>query len=265
MKIFHPWWHMLVGALFAGIAVNPAAADDTWQSPGFLVDSFVEIALRSDYSNRQTLVRKWNAPLNYFILHLVGDEDLHRMMIDTHFRHLAELTGLPILPATSRMAANFLVVLTREERLKTDVLHYLGENAARQREGLFPSSLCMMSFATERKGSIVRAVAIIPVDAARAGGELASCVVEELTHAMGLANDSPKKLPSIFSRQTGSAYLTGLDTLLLRMLYDLRIKAGMSEKTVLPILRAVAEEYERDRRFETADEIAARSGLAALK
>jgi len=110
----------------------------------------------------------------------------------------------------------------------------------------------------------VRAVAMIPVDAARAGGQLASCVVEELTHAMGLSNDSLKDFPSIFSHASGHSFLSGLDYLMLKMLYDPRVKAGMKEKTVLPILHTIASEYERDRRFETAEKIATESGLSGL-
>lgn len=258
-------WHRLLLALFFGaVSVVAGAQDRARTLSTFLVDSFVEVALKSGYSTRQHPVRKWTVPVNYFIVHQVGDEDLHRSLLRTHFQHLADITGLAIHPATSEAAANFVVVLTSEDRLDADLLRLYRTDSVLQHEALMRHSMCLVTFATERRGSIVRAVAMIPVDRARARGDLVSCMVEELTHAMGLANDSTKNIPSIFSRQSGYAFLSGLDYLMLKMLYDPRVKAGMNEKTVRPILQAIAEEYERDKRFETAERVAAESGLSRL-
>ena len=52
--------------------------------------------------------------------------------------------------------------------------------------------------------------------------------------------------------------------LVLKMLYDPRVKPGMNEKTALPVLKAIAAEYERDGLFATADSDAAKNGLARL-
>ncbi|MDK9704518.1 MAG: DUF2927 domain-containing protein [Sulfuritalea sp.] len=229
------------------------------------MDSFVEVALRSAYSTRKHSVRKWAVPVDYSIVHHVGDEMLHTRLIERHFRHLAEITGLSIQPAPSPVAANFIVVLTREESLVGDLLRYYGTHSTLQHEPLFRHSICMVMFATDRKGSIVRAVAVIPVDRARSRGVLASCLAEELTHAMGLPNDSPKMFPSIFSISSRQAYLTGLDVLLLRMLYDPRVKVGGDERNLRPILETIAGEFERDNGFGSAGQLAEEGGLAAFR
>jgi hypothetical protein len=255
---------LLFGLFFAAAANLAAAEDVPWKSPDFLVGSFVELAMKNSYSTRQNPVRKWMTPVRYFIVHQVGDEDLHRQLVDAHFLHLARITGLGIQPVETRDAANFLVVLTSEGSLEADLPRYFGTGSARANEMLFHHSLCMVSFATERRGTIVRAVAMIPVDAARARADLASCVVEELTHAMGLGNDTVRTLPSIFSRTANLAFLSGLDHLVLKMLYDSRIKPGMSEKAALPVLRVIAGEYEREQAFAAAEKQAAESGLAGL-
>jgi hypothetical protein len=52
--------------------------------------------------------------------------------------------------------------------------------------------------------------------------------------------------------------------LVLKMLYDSRIKPGMSEKAALPVLRVIAGEYEREQAFAAAEKQAAESGLAGL-
>lgn len=264
MKTAALWLRTLLVLLLGGGSVVALAQDKAWRPSVFLVDSFVEVALKSNFSARQHPVRKWTAPVRYFIVHNAGEEVLHRRMARAHFEHLAAITGLSIEPAESSVAANFLVVLTSEGRLETELLRYYRSDSALQNEVLLRHSTCLATFAAERRGSIVRAVAMIPVDRARASGELASCMVEELTHAMGLSNDSLKDIPSIFSRRSGYAFLSGLDYLMLKMLYDPRLKAGMSEKIALPILRTIAEEYERDNLFETAEKVAAESGLSRL-
>lgn len=264
MKTAALWLRTLLVLLLGGVSVVAVAENGAWKLSTFLVDSFVEIALKSAYSTRQNPVRKWSGPVNYFIVQQVGDEELHRKLVQVHFEHLAGITGLPIQPAASQAMANFLVVLTSEERLEAELPYHFGVGSVRQREDLLRHSLCIATFATDQKGTIARAVVMIPVDRARARGNLASCMVEELTHAMGLPNDSMKDIPSIFSRKSGTAFLSGLDYLMLKMLYDPRVKAGMSEKSVLPILQTIAQEYERDRRFETAERIAAEGGLSGL-
>ena len=264
MKLFFPSKGLLFGLLFASVAAAAGAADASRNSPDFLVDSFVELTLKNSYSTRRNPVRKWITPVRYFIVHQVGDEELHRELVDAHFRHLAAITGLDIQPAASRAAANFQVVLTSEDRLESELPRHFGSGLARQNEMLFRHSLCVASFATERRGGIVRAMALIPVDAARARADLASCVVEELTHAMGIGNDTLQPLPSIFSRQSKLAFLSGLDYLVLKMLYDPRIKPGMSEKAARPVLKAIAAEFERDGLFAVADRDAAENGLSRL-
>ena len=265
MKPFPSSKGLWFGLLFACLAAAVAAHEDaSWKSPQFLVDGFVELALKHDYSTRQNPVRKWTSPVRYFIVHGVGDKDLHRELIDAHFRHLAEITGLSIQPVDTRAAANFLVILASEAALDSEVPRHFGSGPMSRNTMLFRHGQCLATFATERRGRIVRATTMIPVDAARARADLASCVVEELTHAMGLGNDTVQPLPSIFSRKFNGAFLSGLDHLVLKMLYDPRVKPGMNEKTALPVLKAIAAEYERDGLFATADSDAAKNGLARL-
>jgi hypothetical protein len=265
MTIAARWHCLLLVLLLGGASVAAVAEGARWTSSAQLVDGFVEVALHSVYSTRKSPVRKWTAPVSYFIVHRVGDEQLHSQLIHTHFQHLAEITGLTINSVASPVAANFLVVLTKEGWLEADLQHYYGTDSTLQHELLFRHSVCMVAFATGRKGPIMRAVAIIPVDRARARGDLASCLVEELTHAVGLPNDSLKMFPSIFSRKSSHVYLTGLDHLMLRMLYDPRVKPGMDEKAERPILQTIAAEYARDNRFATAEQHATEGGLAGFE
>jgi hypothetical protein len=93
---------------------------------------------------------------------------------------------------------------------------------------------------------------------------LPACVVEELTQVLGLPNDSDKVFPSVFNDHSTDVFLTGLDVLLLRMLYDPRIVHGMEEAALRPLLRTIAAEITANGGFERAEQAAAAGGLSKL-
>ena len=236
-----------------------------WKSADYLVDAFVEIALGSEHESKRRQVRKWTTPINYALIHHAGDTALHERLIQAHFAHLAELTGLGIHPAASIEVANYLVVLTLESRLKDDFQRYFGWNSAAERDKFFREAVCLGTFASSRRtGRITRAVTIIPVDRARARGKLPACIVEELTQVLGLPNDSDKVYPSVFNDHSIDVFLTGLDVLLLRMLYDPRVVHGMEEAALRPLLRTIAAELTRNGGFERAEQSARAGGLSAM-
>lgn len=254
---------LLLGLLLGSASVVIADDEAQWKSPDYLVDAFVELALKNTYSTRSNPVRKWTTPIRYVIVHRVGEESLHAGLVQTHLRHLAHITGLSIEPAQSQADANYLIVLTREEQLDADTQQHAGADQDGRREAFFRDTMCLASFRVEPKGSIVRAVAMIPVDRARGKGDLVGCVVEELTHMMGLSNDTEMPMPTIFHHGTVRSFLTGLDFLLLKMLYDPRIKPGMRETELRPLLHQIAMELKRSHLVEVADRIAASAGLAS--
>lgn len=254
-------------ALTILLATSPARAGEPahWKSVDYLVDAFVEIALGSEHDVRRRQVRKWTTPIYYALVHQAGDAELHGRLIQTHFEHLAALTGLKIARATSSDPANYLVVLTSESHLKDDLQRHLGWNSAEQREKFFRETVCLGTFTSSRRnGRITRAVAIIPVDRARARGKLPACIVEELAQVLGLPNDSDKVYPSIFNDHSTDVFLTGLDVLLFKMLYDPRVVHGMEEAELRPLLRTIAAEIARNGGFEQAEQAAAAGGLSGL-
>jgi hypothetical protein len=256
--------HSILLLLLALCSPVRAAGSVHWQSPDYLMNSFVDIALNNEYAPQKSPVRKWTSPIDYFLLHRVGDSELHARLIRTHLEQLSAITGLTIRPAESQKAANFLIVLSTEPQLRDDLLNYFGWKSSAQREKFFRESMCLGIFATSPTHAINRAVVIIPVDRAREKGKLVSCVVEELTQVLGLPNDSEKVFPSIFNDLSTDVYLSGLDYLLLKMLYDPRVKAGMDEHTVRPVLKKVIDEYSRDNKLIGAEKEVMSRGLWRL-
>lgn len=182
------------------LATAPLARADTpahWKSVDYLVEAFIDIALGNEHETKPGQLRKWTSPIRYALIHQVGDHELHARLIATQMAHLAQLSGLDIGPAANAGSANFLVVLSGETQLKDDLQRYFGWNSATQREKFFRETVCL-GVMRARRGQIVRGVAIIPVDRARARGKLVACVVEELTQLLGLPNDSERVFPFDF-------------------------------------------------------------------
>jgi hypothetical protein len=69
-----------------------------------------------------------------------------------------------------------------------------------------------------------------------------SCLHEEISQGLGLANDSPRARPSIFNDDEEFAFLTPHDELLLRILYDDRLTPGMSPDVARHISAQIAAE-----------------------
>jgi hypothetical protein len=69
-----------------------------------------------------------------------------------------------------------------------------------------------------------------------------ACLHEEIAQGLGLINDSPQARPSIFNDNSEFALLTRQDELLLRLLYDPRLKPGMSLAEAKPIIETIAAE-----------------------
>ena len=65
---------------------------------------------------------------------------------------------------------------------------------------------------------------------------------EELAQGLGLANDYPLARPSIFNDNDEFGLLTTHDELLLKMLYDKRLRPGMTPVEAAPIVSRIATE-----------------------
>jgi hypothetical protein len=258
------WLGAAIGLMMGMLPVAQADAGLAWEDPGAIVDAFVELALHSDYSQRKSPLRKWTDPVRYQLVHRVGDKDLHAGLVELHLDHLSALTGLRIERAADSESANLVIVMTSDQRMEFDTLAFTGGDASGRRERVFRDTMCLASLRTDRQGAIQRAAVLIPVDRARGRGELVGCVIEELTHVMGLANDTERPLPSIFHHGTTRSFLTGLDTILLKVLYDPRLRPGMVESAVRPVARQIAVELERSGTIAAAERRAAEAGLASL-
>ncbi|SMO97047.1 DUF2927 domain-containing protein [Paracoccus laeviglucosivorans] len=106
---------------------------------------------------------------------------------------------------------------------------------------LAPQNYCTV-FAYSRGDSATYAQAVAVIRAETPPRLRKSCIHEEIAQGLGLANDSPLVRPSIFNDDEEFAYLTKHDELLLKILYDPRLRPGMTEAEARPIVMQIASE-----------------------
>jgi hypothetical protein len=224
-----------------------------------LVDNFVRIALYDEYVSQGGMLiahatpsrlRRWEQPIRLGIIFGESIPQPQRREdtanITSYARRLSRLTGQPITMSRPEDANFHVLVLHEDER------RACGPRLRQLEPGIdytalntilnMPRSTFCLVFAFSRgtSSSYDRAVAVIRgehPDLMRL-----SCVHEELAQGMGLANDSPAARPSIFNDDEEFALLTGHDELLLKILYDPRLRPGMSPREARPIVQKIATE-----------------------
>ncbi len=222
-----------------------------------LVENFEKIALYDEYTVRNgrfvaqqtpSRLRRWTQPIRIKLLfgdHVPPDQRARDTQNVAAFAaRLSSLTGLSI--RLSNAKPNFHVLfLNRDEqrvfgpkliaevpRLNQVVIDEI-VNSPR-------NTFCAAYAFSESEQSSAYASAIILVKAEHTDLMRLSCIHEEMAQALGLANDSPQARPSIFNDDEEFALLTDHDEKLLRMLYDRRLKLGMTPAQARAILPAVA-------------------------
>lgn len=251
---------LLCAFAFIPLSVSVTSLASEWKTPQYLQQAFVEVALRNEYDSAKHLVRKWRQPLRIWLDHRVGDEQKHTELAKMHIEHLAEITEHE-LGLVSRLAqANVHVLFTRQSRWMQEVSELLGSHAIKNLHG----AVCMANVNINVSGEIDKAWIVIPVDQAQMHGKLVACVVEELTQIMGLPNDSEHVFPSIFNDKTPQTLLSGLDGILLKMLYHKDVLPGMNEDKVKQILLPILDKWSSDGTLTHADKVIRQGRLYPL-
>ena len=233
MRLRRFWGAVLIAALPLAAAGAEAPTDAA------VLDAFAKIAFGNEYEARgDPRLQKWAQPIRwraYEALPLAEDE---RAFLERHMGRLARLTGLSTTPAPTWPESNFLILFVAEDRYESTIERYLAP-ARRHLLGRLAATACLGLQRHHRVTfEIELAVAIIPVERARARGLMRSCIVEETTQVLGLPNDT--EIPGTLFNDSGEARdLTPLDEMLVRLLYDPALKPGMRRGEALAAARAV--------------------------
>ena len=228
---------------------------DTPFTSDMLARNFEHIALYNEYDGNfvgrggASPLRRWETPVRMKVLFGASVPPSQRrsdtINIEAYARRLARITGHPI---STSGAPNFMVIVASED----DRAEALTE-AARQVPGVSAASLramrnmrrdtyCAVAAYAAGDNPNVYTAAIAVIRAENPSLLRLSCIHEELAQGLGLANDHPAARPSIFNDDDEFALLTEQDELLLKMLYDARLRPGMTAAEVNPRTRIIARE-----------------------
>ena len=176
-------------------------------------------------------------------------------LFSTHLNHLAEITQHAI--SKTQKNPNLTIYLTSDK-------HYakvIKNHTRNQVKNLERESHCMGSFQTNKNNEIIQADIVIPVDHVFNRGLLVACIVEETTQIMGLTNDSDWVNPSIANDASKQELLTGLDYILLKLLYSQKMKAGMSFAQSQAVITKEIKQFENAGEIKQAHKTVNQSGL----
>ncbi len=214
-----------------------------------LARNFMEIAMRSEYSLRGGAashggtaipLRRWEVPIRLgvsFGPSVTAGQRQHDLgAIRGVARRLQNASGHPIQIVSEN--ANFhVLVLSDDERANARrTLQQIAPGMSRAAQNAIlrmrRDTLCMVVALPARNPADGYAQAVAIVRAEHPSLMRQSCMEEELAQGMGLPNDSDNARPSIFNDDEEYGVLTRQDELMLRMLYDDRLRCGMGAGNV---------------------------------
>ncbi|AGT07696.1 hypothetical protein JCM7686_0587 [Paracoccus aminophilus JCM 7686] len=223
-----------------------------------LVNNFVEVALYDEYSREggklipratPAPLRRWEVPVRMDITYGASVNPVQRARdrkdIAAYASRLQQVSGHPVSVTEGQGNFHVLILSEDERRAFGPRLNALvpGIPAAdvQALADLAPQNYCtVFAYSRGKSAHYVQAVALIRSELPQK--MRISCYHEELSQGLGLANDSPTARPSIFNDDEEFALLTRHDELLLKMLYDPRLRPGMSEAEARPVLTQIATE-----------------------
>jgi hypothetical protein len=242
------YWSVAAVLVLLILPGAPARADDL--SDEKILRDFDVVAFRNEmYVLPDPRVQKWVGPVRVFVREDTPVDRPVARILDGHLKRLADVTGLDIDTVADEAHANFIIVFTVRERYVETALEALGRAPPAHHDAVarrLPTTNCVGLYRLDEKsGRMQKATVIIPLDHARATGRVRRCIVEETTQSMGLPNDDKEVYPSVFNDSSRLDDLTEHDILLLRLLYDSRMKAGMKRDEALAVAREILPELRR--------------------
>jgi DUF2927 family protein len=210
-------------------------------------DGFFKIAFRAELQlgTPAERVRKFDEPVRIFVVSKgVPDRRSEIAAIVADIR--ARVNHLDVAMTDDPQNANFVVTLVARRDLTRTVRSLFGsERAARIQHSLHPQ--CLSGIGKDELYRIRRAEVILPVD----GGEFMfyDCAYEELLQALGAINDDRSVPWTMFNDDVQMGFFDTYDQYLLNILYDPRVRPGMTKEEVnglLPDILPVARAWVND-------------------
>ena len=201
-----------------------------------ITDGFFKTAFGAEYqlAGRVDRIRKYDAPVRVFADGNRPDRkaQLAKIVADIATR----VQHLDIAMADNGDGANVLVKLVRDRDLFRTISTFYGSERAREiHTSLDPQ--CLSGFRKNEKFEIEHSDVILTVD----NGDFIffDCAYEELLQSLGPINDTSSVPWTMFNDNVSMGFFDVYDQYILNVLYDPRIKAGMTVGEVRAVLPEV--------------------------
>lgn len=257
---------LLTGLAACGMPGPPAPSDQE-----ALLEDFRSLAYQTERPvlghdgrprPRGDHLAKWTLPIRAALV--AGDRAdpaaplpmAFQAMTADHLSDVAGLTGLDItltpIDPTSTNGANLLIFLADDPFAAARRHHRLFAHKIRDRPS-YERLLARMEGSATCFGFLWggwpsgRSIdfAVVFIRSGRGPRTVEGCLVQEVTQVLGLMNDLAPDADSVFSDSGRQITLTARDRTLLRLLYDPRLRPGMSWTEVQPLARAALRDLTR--------------------
>jgi hypothetical protein len=240
-------WAMAAAVLVAILGVSASRAENAdiarlraEQRLSFtdaeIFDGFFKTAFGAELqiAGRTDRVRKFEGPVRVAVESAAKpDRSAQVAAIVADIR--AHLPHLDIAMVADPAKANVVVRLVRNRDIGRTLRARFGRQASRIQTKLDPQ--CLSGYRKDAKFRIEHSDVILPVDA----GDFIfyDCAYEEILQALGPINDDPSVPWTMFNDDVHKGFFDVYDQYLLNILYDPRVRAGMTAKEVRTLLPQV--------------------------
>jgi Protein of unknown function (DUF2927) len=239
---------ILISSLTAALAASskqPAPPGSFQNAPGEythfsateLERGFLALAFGSDLrvGARPRGIRRFDHPIRVAVIASgsIDRGEAMRRVLDEYARNVP---NLHLSSAPGITPADMEVRLIDEKNFKSALEDAFGIKTTKAFVARTDPQ-CMTSVKSNADGAIVRAVSFIIVD--KGDDVFLDCAYHELLHAFGLSNHDQRNPWTTLNQNRMVGYLSVYDRALLTLLYDPRIRPGMTAKQARAVLPRV--------------------------
>jgi DUF2927 family protein len=209
-----------------------------------LIEGFLKTSFGAEFqlAGRVDRIRKYVKPVRVFV---EGSQraDRRKQLADVVAEIGRRIAHLDIAMAGDRESANVVVTMVRERNFQSTLVSMYGdERASEIRKSLDPE--CLSGFTKNERFEIEQSEVIIAVDTS--DFTFLDCAYEELLQSLGPINDTSSVPWTMFNDNVQMGFFDVFDQHLLNILYDPRVKAGMTiqeTRAVLPDVLVTARAF----------------------
>ena len=240
------WPASMLVILLALSAAAPSAAEDAEIArrrvterkiftDAEIIDGFLKVTFGAEFhvAGGVDRIRKYDVPVRVYIENRAAPDrsaQVEAVVADIRGR----IRNLDLATTAKRSEANIIVSLVRDRDLARTIRSLYGIDRARRiQRSLEPQ--CLSGIRKDESYRIQHSDVILVADA----GDFVfyDCIYEELLQALGPINDDKSVPWTMFNDEVQMGFFTIYDQYLLNILYDRRIRPGMTRaevRTVLP-------------------------------